>query len=215
MRNALLEVLSHPELNLEIEIEIAASQISLYLSELRKWNRKINLIAETDERSIIARHIFDSLQYSRAVSRGSRILDIGSGAGFPGIPLKIIFPEIEMVLVESRRKRASFLSSTVFKLGLEKIQIFNGRAEELWQRETFAGKFDHVLFRAVSSVLDCLKLGAPFLNDKGTIIIKKEPGGSGASLKTDSLSIKLTQRLPMVNSEGKKSELLVFSQCST
>lgn len=215
MRDAILEVLRHPDLNLHIEIERAADHISLYLSQLHKWNRKINLTSEKDRRSILIRHIFDSLQYSRAISSGSRVLDIGSGAGFPGIPLKIIFPDIEFVLVESRRKRASFLSSAVLKLGLKKIQIFNDRAEDLREGEEFAGKFDRVLFRAVSSVLDCLKLGAPFLNNKGMIIIKKEPGAASASLKTDSLSINLIKSIPIVNYEGQKSELLVFGGCST
>lgn len=215
MRDAILEVLRHPDLNLDIEIERAAGHISLYLSELHKWNRKINLTSEKDLRTILIRHIFDSLQYSRAISSGSRVLDIGSGAGFPGIPLKIIFPDIEFALVESRRKRASFLSSTVLKLGLKKIQIFNGRAEDLREGEEFAGKFDRVLFRAVSSVLDCLKLGAPFLNNKGMIVIKKEPGAASASFKTDSLSINLIKSIPIVNYEGKKSEILVFGECST
>ena len=214
MRQAILDILHHPALELDIDFERAADLLSIYLSELHKWNRKINLTSEKDEPSILTRHVFDSLQYRKVMGGGSHILDIGSGAGFPGIPLKIILPRAEFVLVESRRKRASFLGSAIRQLGLEKIQVFNERAEDLQNRETFAGRFDCVLFRAVSSALDCLTLGAPFINDTGSIIIKKEPGSPIISTDYESIAVNLKNSVPIVNHAGQKSELLVFGRCS-
>jgi len=215
VREATVDILRHPLLELDIDIERTADLILLYLSELHKWNRKINLTSAKDERSILTSHIFDSLQYSKAIGGGCRILDIGSGAGFPGLPLKIIFPDREFALIESRRKRASFLSSTIRKLGLEKIQVFNDRSEDLAKQDIFVGKFDIVLFRAVSSVADCLLLGAPFVNDGGRIIIKKEPGASKAAIEIGSLPMSLINTIPITSYEGQKSELLVFARCST
>ena len=212
---AILDILRDPQLELDIDIEPAATLISQYLSELCKWNKKINLTSEKDESSILANHIFDSLQYSRAVSGGRRILDIGSGAGFPGIPLKIIFPDRGFILVESRRKRASFLSSTIRKLALADIEVCNKRAEELWEADRFAGQFDYVLFRAVSAVKDCLILGAPFINANGRIIIKKELGASISSINEDSSPMRLAHTVPISSHGGQKSELLVFAKCST
>jgi len=215
VRPAILATLRDPQFGLDIDIERSATLIAQYLNELYKWNKKINLTSEKDEPSILAKHIYDSLQYSRAVRRGGRILDIGSGAGFPGLPLKIIFPDCQIVLVESRRKRASFLSSAIRKLGLTGIEVCNKRAEELWEADNFAGQFDYVLFRAVSAVKDCLILGGPFVNEGGRIIIKKEPGVSAGSLGEGSSAMRLDNTIPILNHGGQKSELLVFAKCST
>ena len=215
MKSAILDVLQQAQLEHDIDIERTVTLISLYLKELHKWNKKINLTSEKDERSILANHIFDSLQYSRAMAGGSRILDIGSGAGFPGIPLKIIFPDREFVLVESRRKRASFLSSTIRQLTLEKIQVCNERSEDLTEADRFAGQFDYVLFRAVSSVKDCLILGDPFMNANGRIIIKKEPGAAIGSINDKLSPVELKNSIPITSYDGQKSELMVFARCST
>ncbi|MDP6808969.1 MAG: class I SAM-dependent methyltransferase, partial [Desulfobacterales bacterium] len=94
MKKRLINLLSDEKLPLEsgVDPEVAAEQLLIYLAEWRRWNAKINLTAETDEHSVIDRHIRDSLQYARAVSPGTRVVDIGSGAGFPGIPLKVVLP---------------------------------------------------------------------------------------------------------------------------
>lgn len=215
LRPAILAILRDPQLELVIDVERSATLIAQYLNELYKWNKKINLTSEKDERSILAKHIYDSLQYSRAVSRDGRILDIGSGAGFPGLPLKIIFPDCQIVLVESRRKRASFLSSAIRKLALTGIEVCNKRAEELWEADKFAGQFDYVLFRAVSAVKDCLILGGPFINAGGRIIIKKEPGAAIGSISEGSSPMRLSHTVPVSSHGGQKSELLVFAKCST
>ena len=95
MQGPILHILRDPRLGLDSELtRLKESQIQLYLDLLEKWNKKINLTAEKDPDQILKRHVFDSLQYSRALKSDARVMDIGSGAGFPGIPLKIIFPEL-------------------------------------------------------------------------------------------------------------------------
>ena len=119
-KGTILNILQDPRLSLNIECSgIVESKIQQYLELLVKWNYKLNLTAEKDPDSILKRHVFDSLQYSRALKPDFRVMDIGSGAGFPGIPLKIIFPEMALVLVESQRKRCSFMETVVRELGID------------------------------------------------------------------------------------------------
>ena len=91
MQETILQILQDTRLGLDIETSRAVSQIRQYLQLLLKWNQKINLTAEKDPEEILKKHVFDSLQYCRAIEPGFRVMDIGSGAGFPGIVLKIIF----------------------------------------------------------------------------------------------------------------------------
>jgi 16S rRNA (guanine527-N7)-methyltransferase len=215
LKSSIHEILQHPQLELDIDFEQTAQLISLYLSELTKWGSKINLTSEKDEQSILKNHVFDSLLYAKAISSEGKVLDIGSGAGFPGIPLKIVSPEQEFVLVESRRKRASFLSSTVRKLGLNDIEVLNSRAEDLISNPNYAGKFDYVIFRAVSSIIDCLNLAIPFIKETGKIVIKKELDASINPVDIDKMSVKQEISIPITSYDGQKSELLVFAKCST
>jgi 16S rRNA (guanine(527)-N(7))-methyltransferase RsmG len=215
LKTSIQEVLRHPQLELDIDFDRTSDLIALYLEELVKWGSKINLTSEKDEQSILTNHIFDSLLYAKAITGTGPILDIGSGAGFPGIPLKIMFPEREFVLVESRRKRTSFLGSTVRKLKLDNIEVLNNRAEELFSNDKYARQFDYVIFRAVSSISDCLKLALPFIKETGKIVIKKEPEASIDSAEIGQLSVKLEKSLPVISFDGQKSDLLVFAKCST
>ena len=113
-KGTILNILQDPRLSLNIECSgIVESKIQQYLELLVKWNYKFNLTAEKDPDSILKRHVFDSLQYSRVLRPYFRVMDIGSGAGFPGIPLKIIFPTLNLVLVESKRKRCSFMEAAL------------------------------------------------------------------------------------------------------
>jgi 16S rRNA (guanine527-N7)-methyltransferase len=215
LKSSIQEVLRHPQFELDIDFDRASELIAIYLEELIKWGSKINLTSEKDQQSILNNHIFDSLLYAKAITGTGAILDIGSGAGFPGIPLKIIFPERDFVLVESRRKRTSFLSLTVRKLGLDRIEVLNTRAEELFSHDKYAGQFDYVIFRAVSSIPACLNLAIPFINENGRIVIKKEPEASIDTSEIGQLSMKLEKNLPVTSFDGQKSDLLIFTKCST
>ena len=171
-KGTIVNILQDPRLSLNIECSgIVESKIQQYLELLVKWNYKFNLTAEKDPDSILKRHVFDSLQYSRALKPNFRVMDIGSGAGFPGIPLKIIFPTLNLVLVESKRKRCSFMEATLRELELDRSEVINVRAEDISSKKE--GKFDAVIFRAVSGLRECLVLGERFIVPGGRLIVKK------------------------------------------
>ena len=105
MKNHLIELLKDSSIELDSSVfsESAAEDLLLYLTEWERGNAKINLTAESDALSVANKHIYESLQYTRAISSTGSLVDVGSGAGFPGIPVKIILPKLEIVLIESQR----------------------------------------------------------------------------------------------------------------
>ena len=214
MQRTILHILQDPRLDLDIESSsgLVVSRIRQYLQLLLKWNQKINLTAEKDPEEILKKHVFDSLQYSRAFEPGFRVMDIGSGAGFPGIPLKIIFPELQLVLVESQRKRCSFLETVVRDLEMEQVKVFNARAEDISGNQ--AGQFDLVIFRAVSGVQECLNLSERFLPSGGRVVLKKNLGENLKQMVSDPRFL-LQKEVSITSYHGVISSLLVFDKCST
>jgi len=215
--NKLLEVFQDERLQLPPIGEAMewASPLETYIAEWEKWNGKINLTSETVADAIIDKHIFDSLQYARAVdSPQSLVMDIGSGAGFPGIPLRVIFPGIFMTLVESQRKRANFLRNCVRKMRLENVEVINNRAEELGV--SYHDRFDLILFRGVGEVPHCLELAGPFLKTGGRVAIKKDPlAKASPEVRKDDYFMELTEEIPLTGLSGIASKLMLFCKCST
>lgn len=211
MQGTILQILRDPKLALGCEISsLMESRIQLYLDLLEKWNHKINLTAEKDPDSILKRHVFDSLQYSRALKSDFRVMDIGSGAGFPGIPLKIIFPDLVFVLVESQRKRCSFMETVIRELGLEKIEVINARAEDIPANQE--QQFDAVIFRAVSGLEQCLALGERFVAPGGRLIVKKPPEEAPAQKES---TLSLAEEITITSYQEVVSILLVYENCFT
>ncbi len=211
MQGTILQILRDPRLVLDTELtSLVESRIQLYLDLLLKWNRKINLTAEKDPDSILKRHVFDSLQYSRALKPDLRVMDIGSGAGFPGIPLKILFPGMALVLVESQRKRCSFMETVIRELGLEQAEVINARAEDIPNKQE--GQFDAIIFRAVSDLKQCLALGERFVASGGKLIVKKPPDESTDQLDS---SLSLKEDISITSYQGLVSSLLVYEKCFT
>jgi len=211
MQGTILQILRDPKLALDSELSnLVVSRIQLYLDLLVKWNHKINLTAEKDPDSILKRHVFDSLQYCRAFKPSFRLMDIGSGAGFPGIPLKIIFPEMPLVLVESQRKRCSFMETVVRELELVQTEVIHVRVEDIPAiRE---GQFDAVSFRAVSSLNQCLTLGERFVAPGGKLIVKKPPEDSPTRQE---FSLSLKDDISITSYQGLVSRLLIYEKCFT
>jgi len=210
MQETILQILQDTRLGLDIETSRVVSQIRQYLQLLLKWNQKINLTAEKDPEEILKKHVFDSLQYCRAIEPGSRVMDIGSGAGFPGIVLKIIFPQLQLALVESQRKRCSFLETVVRDLEMEQVTVFNARADDISGNQ--AGQFDVVVFRAVSGAQECLSLSEEFLPSGGRVVLKKPPGENQTTFNPGFL---LQKEVSITSYHGVVSNLLVFEKCST
>ena len=211
MKKRLIDLLSDKKLPLgaEVDPEIAAEQLLIYLTEWRRWNAKINLTAETDEHSVIDRHIRDSLQYARAVSPGTRVVDIGSGAGFPGIPLKVVLPSLEIVLVENQRKRANFLKNVIRSMQLQGLRSVHSRVEDLG--DSFQNKFDFIVLRHVKDFKASLKMGRALLCPEGRIVIQKE---AGASLPAPEF-LHFHSEIPLIRPGRSPSKLMVFQRVST
>jgi len=155
-----------------------ADQVAMFASELLAWNQKTNLTAITDPAEVAEKHMLDSLipgKYIASVlpARGLSLLDIGSGGGFPGIPLKIFMPEIRVTMVDSVRKKVNFLKYAILTLKLDGIDAIHARVEDLAGQAGFAGKFDVVISRAFTALDRFVMLAAPFIKPDGIIIAMK------------------------------------------
>lgn len=149
---------------------------SCYLSLLLAWNSRFNLTAITSPKPIIRLHFIDSLAIAPFISPSGRTLDVGSGAGFPGIPLKIISPKKELTLVESRRRKANFLREVVRSLNLSGVEVVEERAENLNPRDV--GLFSEVVTRALGSMDHFIRISVPLLCTGGRCIIMHGPKGA-------------------------------------
>jgi 16S rRNA (guanine527-N7)-methyltransferase len=145
----------------------------LFLKELLKWNQKINLTAIRTEKEIVLKHFLDSLSVRPYLPEYSSILDIGSGAGFPGIPLKIVTPSLEITLLDSVRKKVDFQRNIIRRLGLKGIKAIHGRAQDREILQSLEAQFDITLSRAFSDLQNFLILSSPFLKKDGRAIAMK------------------------------------------
>ena len=161
-------------LNFDIELtDEMIEQFFLYKDLLLEWNEKINLTAITEEREILIKHFIDSLTIAKYISQNAKIIDVGTGAGFPGIPIKIYRPDVEVVLLDSLNKRVNFLNDVINKCGLQKIKTIHGRAEEIAHKKEYREQFDFSTARAVANIATLSELCTPFLNVGGTFICMK------------------------------------------
>jgi 16S rRNA (guanine527-N7)-methyltransferase len=167
----------------KLGIEFNARQVKqfeLYYQELIEWNRRVNLTAITDYSSVQVKHFLDSLTVTLALSAEEltnpdfKIADIGTGAGFPGVPLKILFPQPRLVLLEPTTKKITFLQHIVSKLELENVEVLNGRAEEAAHLPLYREQFALVLSRAVALLPTLVELTLPFCRVGGRFIAQKK-----------------------------------------
>jgi 16S rRNA (guanine527-N7)-methyltransferase len=145
----------------------------LYLRELLKWNAKMNLTAVRTEKGIVLNHFLDSLSVLPHLPEISTLLDIGSGAGFPGIPLKMARLSLRVTLIDSVRKKIDFQSHIIRTLGLKGIQAIHGRIQDREILQNLGGQFDGVIARAFSDLDSLLRLSSPFLKKGGTLLAMK------------------------------------------
>jgi len=168
-------------------VDLHEKQLALfdiYQSELLKWNVKTNLISEKTASEIITRHFLDSLSAAKFISKpDGRMVDIGCGAGFPGIPLNIALPSLKLYLLETNRKKISFLKHIIRILNLDQAQTIHDRTENIIKTETWREKFDIVISRAALKLPALLPLGRYFLVPEGLLITLK---GQDVSLELNS-----------------------------
>lgn len=148
-------------------------QFYKYMNLLIEWNEKMNLTAITEPKEIILKHFIDSITILKYIDDNSKLVDVGTGAGFPGVPLSIMNPTLKITLVDSLNKRLIFLEEVVKELNLKNIEIVHARAEEFGQNKNYREKFDVATSRAVANLATLSEYLVPLVKIDGKIISMK------------------------------------------
>ena len=192
-----------------------------YYEELVEWNGRVNLTSIVDYDGVQLKHFLDSLTAAPLVGgRASRVIDIGSGAGFPGLPLKLALPGMELTLVESVGKKAAFLTHIVATLGLDGVEVAAGRAEALAHDGRYRQRYDVALSRGVANLATLAELALPFCAVGGRFIAMKKgdiEGETASSARAiDILGGKLAEVRPVDMEEfrGERRSLVVVDKVS-
>ena len=174
-------------MNFVDELKVAATEYGLNLTEdqisafnkyyelLYEWNKKINLTAITEPKDVAIKHMVDSLSCFKAdlFKENISLIDVGTGAGFPGLPLKIFYPSLKLTLLDSLNKRVKFLQLVVDELGLKDVEVIHARSEEAARNKKYREKFDLATARAVARLPIICEYCLPFVKDGGTFIALK------------------------------------------
>ena len=195
--------------------EIQLKQFYNYMNLLIEWNKKINLTAITEPNEIILKHFVDSLTISKYISDGTRVVDVGTGAGFPGIPLKIYRQDIEITLLDSLQKRINFLDEVIRELNLEKIETIHSRVEDFGKDKKYREKFDIATSRAVANLatlseylLPLVKVGGKVISMKGSLI-EEELENSKNAIKILGGKIERVDEFDLPNSDISRNIVLI------
>ena len=150
-------------------------QFQKYYEMLIEWNEKINLTAITEFEEVLKKHFLDSISIGRLLSQDDEvsILDIGTGAGFPGIPIKIAFPNVKVTLLDSLNKRVNFLKEVINELSLEEISALHGRAEDFAKKKELREQFDFCVSRAVANLSSLSEFCLPYVKVGGKFVSYK------------------------------------------
>ena len=162
------------QLGLEIS-ELQINQLIKYAQLLKEWNKKMNLTAIKDDEGIAVKHFLDSMTAISTGKIGETVIDVGTGAGFPGLVLKIMKPEIKLTLLDSLNKRITFLKAIAEELGIEGIEFIHARAEDGGRNSKLRASFDTVVSRAVANMTTLSEWCLPFVKKGGYFLALKGP----------------------------------------
>ena len=186
-----------------------------YMNLLIEWNEKINLTAITNKEDIILKHFIDSLTISKYIDKNSKLIDVGTGAGFPGIPIKIYRDDLEITLLDSLNKRVNFLNEVIKELKLENIVAIHGRAEEIGRNKKYREYFDVATSRAVANLSTLSEYLVPFVKEDGIIIsmkgdnIEEEQEEAKRAIKVLGAKIKKIDKFELPKSDIKRSLVIL------
>lgn len=210
------------DIDLGVELKDYEKFITFY-NLLINWNQKINLTAITEHREVFLKHFYDSLlirnlsEWKTIVTAHGSVIDIGTGAGFPGIPLAICFPDVSFVLCDALQKRLFFLHEVIEELHLKNVELIHGRAEDIARNSKYRQKFDGVLSRAVAKLNVLVELMCPFSKIGGYSFAYKGPhvddemiDGKRAAGQVGSEMIRISKYL--LSQEYGDRSIVVFRQ---
>lgn len=177
-----------------ISVELTDKQVSQFIKfyeMLVEWNKVMNLTGITEYDEVVMKHFVDSLSIVKVngFDNVTSIIDVGTGAGFPGIPLKIVFPEIKITLLDSLHKRIKFLNAVIDELELENIETIHGRAEDFSKKEDYREQYDLCVSRAVANLATLSEYCLPYVKEDGYFLpyksgdIKEEAANSKKAVK--------------------------------
>lgn len=201
-----------------IDIDIADKQVEKffsYMNLLIEWNQKINLTTIIEPKEIIIKHFVDCGTILKYLKNGETIIDIGTGAGFPGIPVKILNENLNVTLVDSLNKRIIFLNEVCAALNLENIQLIHSRAEDLAKNKEYREKFDKSVSRAVANLSTLSEYDLPFIKTGGQMItmkgfeIEEELKNAEKAINILGGKIKEVNKFTLINTDNKRSIVVI------
>ena len=162
----------------ELDIQLSETQVEQFMrykTLLQEWNQKMNLTAITEDREVITKHFLDCMTINKALNMSEQktVIDIGTGAGFPGLVIKIAFPHLKVTLVDALKKRLTFLETVINELGLTDIECVHSRAEDLGKNKQYREGFDICASRAVANLAVLSEYTLPFVKVDGYLIALK------------------------------------------
>lgn len=202
----------------KIDIKFTEEQLNQfykYMNLLLEWNKKINLTAITDPNEVILKHFIDSLTINKYIKENSTLADVGTGAGFPGIPLKILRPDLKITLVDSLNKRINFLNEVINKLNLVNIETVHSRIEDFGKDKKYREIFDFVTARAVANLavlseylLPIAKVGGQCVCMKGSSVEEELSNGKNA-IKVLGGNIKNIDEFVLPDSDMSRNVIII------
>ena len=205
----------------KIDIDVTDLQIKKffkYMNLLIEWNQKMNLTAIIEPKEIIVKHFVDCGTLLKYLENNEKVIDIGTGAGFPGIPLKILNESINITLVDSLNKRVNFLNEVVAELNLNNINVIHSRAEDLARNMEYRERFDKVVSRAVANLTTLSEYDLPFLKLKGKFLgmksfeIEEEVNEARKAIRILGGKIEKVDKFTLIDSDIGRSIVIISKQ---